>query len=465
VALKILFADDSMTAQNMGKKILVEAGYDVVAVSNGRAAWKKIEEQNLDLFILDVYMPGYSGVELCEKVRNKAETANKPVLLTVGKMEPFKAEEGSRVKADGVVIKPFEASDLLAAVKKLEQRLMAPAAPPEAERTLKLERPLVEEFKDASYQEWKVEAEDRIEEETAGRPRMEVPQEMKAAPAFSDFLGEPARPAPAVEEQPRSFGAPVEETAPVYEANPPVETESEAAAREAVAQEPGPPARTSFVRDAVESEETEGPIRQDPSLVTDTAGLAGFATKFGVDNPEPVPVGIAADMPQLYRDSASAPPTAEASTAAPAEHDFEARVAAAMSSYEADEKPQPEEPPTAEAAAAAPAEDHTALVQEMQKAFADLPVETAPLPEEAVAPPPAAAVSEAAPASGEIGVPDRELAAAMAAAVGAETTLAPPAKTPAAVDSDVLAQIVQRVVERMKPDLIAEITKEIKKQK
>jgi len=41
VSLRILFADDSMTAQNMGKKILTEAGYEVVAVSNGAAAVKK----------------------------------------------------------------------------------------------------------------------------------------------------------------------------------------------------------------------------------------------------------------------------------------------------------------------------------------------------------------------------------------------------------------------------------------
>ena len=43
VSLRILFADDSMTAQNMGKKILAEAGYDVVAVSNGAAAVKRRE--------------------------------------------------------------------------------------------------------------------------------------------------------------------------------------------------------------------------------------------------------------------------------------------------------------------------------------------------------------------------------------------------------------------------------------
>src|SRR5262244_1638108 len=112
-----------MTAQNMGKKILTDAGYEVVAVSNGAAAVKKIAEQKPDIIILDVYMPGYSGLEVCEKVRGSVATLKTPVLLTVGKMEPYKPEETSRVRADGVIVKPFEASDLLAIVKKFEQRL------------------------------------------------------------------------------------------------------------------------------------------------------------------------------------------------------------------------------------------------------------------------------------------------------------------------------------------------------
>src|ERR1700757_5180992 len=101
-----------MTAQNMGKKILVDAGYDVVAVSNGAAAIKKVAAERPDLAILDVYMPGYTGLEVCERVKASAETSRIPVLLTVGKMEPFNPEEVNRVKADGVMIKPFEASDL-----------------------------------------------------------------------------------------------------------------------------------------------------------------------------------------------------------------------------------------------------------------------------------------------------------------------------------------------------------------
>src|SRR5215469_6142754 len=133
VSTRILFADDSVTAQNMGKRILTEAGYEVVAVSNGAAAVKKIAEQKPDIIILDVYMPGYSGLEVCEKVRSSMATIKTPVLLTVGKMEPYKAEDANRVRADGVIIKPFEASDLLAIIKKFEERIAlmpSPVPPP-----------------------------------------------------------------------------------------------------------------------------------------------------------------------------------------------------------------------------------------------------------------------------------------------------------------------------------------------
>ena len=56
MSLKVLLADDSMTAQNMGRKILAESGYDVTTVSNGAAAVKKIAEVKPDLVILDIYM-------------------------------------------------------------------------------------------------------------------------------------------------------------------------------------------------------------------------------------------------------------------------------------------------------------------------------------------------------------------------------------------------------------------------
>jgi twitching motility two-component system response regulator PilH len=129
LARKILLADDSVTAQNMGRKILTDAGYEVVTVNNGSAALKKVAEAQPELIVLDVYMPGYSGLEVCQRIKDSRETSHIPVLLTVGKLEPFKQDEARRVRADAFIIKPFEASELMAAVAKLESKLGTAPAP------------------------------------------------------------------------------------------------------------------------------------------------------------------------------------------------------------------------------------------------------------------------------------------------------------------------------------------------
>src|SRR6476661_6794873 len=170
-----------MTAQNMGKKILSEAGYDVVAVSNGAAAVKKIAEQKPDIIILDVYMPGYSGLEVCEKVRGSLDTMKTPVLLTVGKMEPYKPEDANRVKADGVIIKPFEASDLLAIVKKFEERI-GQMPPPIVEQTVRLER----EYQEDAIEEARMQS--HATGKTGTQPMVEVPDHMAGSSAFPDML-------------------------------------------------------------------------------------------------------------------------------------------------------------------------------------------------------------------------------------------------------------------------------------
>jgi CheY-like chemotaxis protein len=186
VSLRILFADDSVTAQNMGKKILTEAGYEVVAVSNGAAAVKKIAEQKPDIIILDVYMPGYSGLEVCEKVRGSMETMKTPVLLTVGKLEPYKPEDANRVKADGVIVKPFEASDLLAIVKKFEERIsQVPVLVPQPARA--------ERFEETETARQAAESVGPPPAPVTLQPMVEVPDHMATTAAFSDLLGsEPA---------------------------------------------------------------------------------------------------------------------------------------------------------------------------------------------------------------------------------------------------------------------------------
>jgi CheY-like chemotaxis protein len=137
LARRILLADDSVTAQNMGRRILTDAGYELVTVNNGSAALKKIAELKPDIVVLDVYMPGYGGLEVCQRIKENPETARIPVLLTVGKLEPFKPDEARRVRADAFIVKPFEATELLTALTKLEDKIVAAPQPQKSGRFAK----------------------------------------------------------------------------------------------------------------------------------------------------------------------------------------------------------------------------------------------------------------------------------------------------------------------------------------
>ena len=174
MARKILLADDSVTAQNMGRKILADAGYEVITVNNGSAALKKIAEQKPDLIVLDVYMPGYSGLEVCQRLKEAQETARVPVLLTVGKLEPFKPEEAKRVRADGFIVKPFEASELLSALSKLEDKIVPRA---EASKPGRFARAT------AALDEGRYDKTVAIEEDSGWKNRIGFPNKKKEAHA------------------------------------------------------------------------------------------------------------------------------------------------------------------------------------------------------------------------------------------------------------------------------------------
>ncbi|MCU1283727.1 MAG: response regulator receiver protein [Acidobacteriales bacterium] len=569
--MKILLADDSMTAQKMGKEILTAAGYEVTAVSNGAAAAKKLVDK-FDVIILDINMPGYSGFEVCEKVRANMDIAKTPVLLTSGKMEHYEPADVQRVKADGVIIKPFEATDLIAVVKKLAAKAAAAAAPPpekpEYEKTMVFTAPQIQEFKDQSYADWKTDSpSDEPAAETAPAA-FEMSHAEASAPAFAMDMGtssptlstdETAGFAPVPASAAMDFGSSAA-AAPAFDmsgSSPAMDFGSSAAAAPAFGMEAAAPAfemptnaaASGFDLSPVESQRVESlleptapsfeaaavPMR-DPSLdVMPAVHVAPVVDPYLEEAPveEAVAYAIPAQDPALASrvDMASdefvtkigaSEPVAEVEpvieAAAPAvatDDDFEARVAAAMSGFEAPAEalevpeliepepmlateqniiieaihtetrveppayertqkleavPEPEPEPVAvvepvvESSQAAPEGMHDAeLVEQMHAAFADLPVETEPhVVEEPVAvaepEPIPLAVAEAPAASG----PDLELASALAAAVGGESAAAAHAT---GLDHASLTSVVSRVMERMIPVVMMEIAKEIEAKK
>lgn len=500
MALTILLADDSMTAQKMGKDILVSAGYEVIAVSNGAAAAKKLAEKP-DIIILDVFMPGHTGLEICEKVRASMDISKTPVLLTVGKMEHFDPQDSARVKADGLIVKPFEATDLLATIKKLEQKIAATVAAetPSYEKTMILDRAQIQEFKDASYDEWKTDA---AEMEVPPPPPLEMSNEMASAPAFADdMMGAPS---PTSMDETVNFppmAAPAVDFAPVEMPPPmmmdPVPSAPSVESEIEFTSAPRGNDAKIVVEDGLEADNIEvaAPTR-DPALVTDPTTMATeFATKFGVDKEEE----------EAYVPGFDKPAEEIAPIPAPAaDDDFEARVAAAMNSYETDAPAPVETAPVEVEAVEVPTKIDTqkieavvedvqveevpaepelapsqlppegmqdaALVEQMQQAFADLPVASPAPAEEPVvqavaAPDPMPAPAIIAPTTAG---PDMELASALAAAVGGEPpqALAAPVAAAAAagrpgLDPHTVAAVVSRVMEKMLPSIMTEVAKEL----
>ena len=193
--MKILLADDSVTAQNMGKKILSEAGHEVVCVSNGAAALKKVSEQEPDLVILDIYMPGYSGLEVCQRLKEGPGTGHLPVVLTVGKLEPFRKEDAQKVRAEALIVKPFEASELAAAVARFgEVAATAPSSKPKGRGKLGPQPKTKPQWDEPSEDEF-VTTTQKLEEEgyRPGSPKTEATLTAeKAEPAVEPKPAAPA---------------------------------------------------------------------------------------------------------------------------------------------------------------------------------------------------------------------------------------------------------------------------------
>jgi CheY-like chemotaxis protein len=129
---RILLADDSITIQKVVNLTFVDEGIDVVTVSNGEMAQRRLAEVNPDLVLADIFMPGKNGYELCQFVKDSPQFKDVPVVLLVGAFEPFDQAEARRVKADGHLTKPFESRTLVETVRNLIQssKALRPAPPP-----------------------------------------------------------------------------------------------------------------------------------------------------------------------------------------------------------------------------------------------------------------------------------------------------------------------------------------------
>jgi two-component system chemotaxis sensor kinase CheA len=117
---RILVADDSVTTRTLEKAILEEAGYEVRLAADGHQAWRILEEEQIDLVVADVEMPGMDGFTLTETLRHSAPLRRIPVVLVTSLSSDKDRARGLEVGADAYLVKSgFDRSGLLAAVDQL----------------------------------------------------------------------------------------------------------------------------------------------------------------------------------------------------------------------------------------------------------------------------------------------------------------------------------------------------------
>ncbi len=117
---KLLLADDSATIRKVVELTFADEGIRVTAAADASSAMEKFVQTQPDIVLVDVSLPGISGYQICEMIKQDAATSHIPVLLLVGSFEPFDHDEAERVGADGFLTKPFKSiRELVTRVREL----------------------------------------------------------------------------------------------------------------------------------------------------------------------------------------------------------------------------------------------------------------------------------------------------------------------------------------------------------
>jgi len=114
---KILVVDDSTLVAEAVKAKLEANNYDVQLAFSGEEALDKVTAEVPDLMILDVYMPGIDGFEVCRRLREKPETQSLPIVMLSSRGNIKEKLAGFRVGADDYLVKEFDLLDLPYRVK------------------------------------------------------------------------------------------------------------------------------------------------------------------------------------------------------------------------------------------------------------------------------------------------------------------------------------------------------------
>jgi two-component system phosphate regulon response regulator PhoB len=126
---KILVADDEPDVLNLVAANLRSAGFDVLLVEDGPAALAAVRKQAPQLLVLDLMLPGMSGLEICRTLKGDPSTVGIPIVMLTAKAEEVDRIVGLELGADDYVTKPFSPRELVLRVKSVLRRSVKNEAP------------------------------------------------------------------------------------------------------------------------------------------------------------------------------------------------------------------------------------------------------------------------------------------------------------------------------------------------
>ena len=124
----ILVVDDDDRIRDLVKEYLVENNFLVTTAKDALDAKKKLEIIKFDILVLDIMMPGESGLSLTKEIKKSNST---PIILLTAKGETEERIEGLEVGADDYLGKPFDPKELLLRIKNILNKIQIPILPEE----------------------------------------------------------------------------------------------------------------------------------------------------------------------------------------------------------------------------------------------------------------------------------------------------------------------------------------------
>ena len=120
---KVLLVEDEPAQREVLSYNLSSEGFDVVTAADGDEAILLIQEEAPDIIVLDWMLPGISGIEICRRVKTRAQTRGIPVIMLSARAEEVDRVRGLETGADDYVVKPYSVLELMARVRNQLRRV------------------------------------------------------------------------------------------------------------------------------------------------------------------------------------------------------------------------------------------------------------------------------------------------------------------------------------------------------